>query len=223
MSRHGYGSVIYSVVDVFVTKQCTGWPKRLFHMHMENTTQYVPTLTPTFEQWRSLALYLTHHETRLQRRYGAVKILPPSRWISLTKNPYELRQIKLYVKQKIIRSSHLTEVFYIQNTEIIKRRVMSYEDFKTLAESDTYRLNDAADDKITEHFWSTLPHSKPLCVPNIEDSLFAKRETIFNMAHLPSLLSYYPNAISGRSGETSLNARSNDKRGESTRYNRFIF
>ena len=190
---------------------------------MENRARCVPTLTPTFEQWRSLALYLTHHEARLQRCYGAVKILPPSRWIPLTKNPYDLRQIKLYVKQEIIQSSHLTEVFYIKNTEIIKRRLMSYEDFKALAESDTYRLNDAVNDKMTEHFWSTLPHSKPLCVPNIDDSLFAKREAIFNMAHLPSLLSYYPNVISGRFRETILNARSNDRRGESTRYDPFIF
>jgi len=164
---------------------------------MENNIKFVPILTPTFEQWKSLPIYLTHHETSLQRRYGAVKIIPPSRWIPLMKNPYELRQIKLYIKQEIIRSSHQSDVFYIENSEISKRRSMTYEEFKTIAESDTYRLKDTINNTITDYFWSTISNNISLYVPNINDSLFSKRENIFNMNNLASLLKYYPKTIPG--------------------------
>ncbi|CAF1069086.1 unnamed protein product [Rotaria sordida] len=164
---------------------------------MENSTKFIPTLTPTFEQWKSLPIYLTHHETSLQRRFGAVKILPPSRWVPLIKNPYELRHIKMYIKQEIIRSSHQPDVFYIQNSETPKRRFMTYEEFKTIAESDTYRLEDTVNSNIMDYFWSTISNSVSLYVPNIDDSLFTKRETSFNMANLASLLKYYPKRIPG--------------------------
>jgi hypothetical protein len=165
---------------------------------VEYSLKFIPTLTPTFEQWKSLPSYLTHHETSLQRRYGAVKLLPPSRWIPLKKNPYDLCQIKLYIKQEIIRSSHQSDVFYIQNTEISKRRSMTYDEFKTIAESDTYRVKDSINDNIIEYFWSTISNNISLHVPNIDDSLFAKREEIFNMNDLPSLLKYYPKQIPGK-------------------------
>jgi hypothetical protein len=164
---------------------------------MENNIKFVPILTPTFEQWKSLPIYLTHHETSLQRRYGAVKIIPPSRWIPLLKNPYELRQIKLYIKQEIIRSSHQSNVFYIENSEISKRRSMTYEEFKIIAESNTYRLKDTINNTITDYFWSTISNNISLYVPNIDDSLFSKRENIFNMNNLASLLKYYPKTIPG--------------------------
>jgi len=164
---------------------------------MENSIKFVPTLIPTFEQWKSLPIYLTHHETSLQRRYGAVKIIPPSRWIPLMKNPYELCQIKLYIKQEIIRSSHQSDVFYIENSKISKRRSMTYEEFKTLAESDAYRLKDTINNNIKDYFWSTISNNISLYVPNIDNSLFSKRENIFNMNNLPSLLKYYPKTIPG--------------------------
>jgi hypothetical protein len=164
---------------------------------MEKHIKYIPTLTPTFEQWKSLAIYLTHHETSLQRRFGAVKLLPPSRWISLIKNPYELRQIKMYIKQEILPSNQ-PDIFYIKNTEIPKRRSMSYDEFKTIAESDTYRLPDSINNNIPDYFWSIISNNLSLSVPNIDDSLFAKREKIFNMMNLSSLLKYYPTTIPGR-------------------------
>jgi len=164
---------------------------------MENNSKFIPILTPTFEQWKSLPIYLTHHETSLQRRFGAVKILPPTRWIPLIKNPYEVRQIKFYIKQEIIRSSHQSDVFYIQNTEISKRRSITYEEFKTIAESDTYRLKDTINNNISDYFWSIISNNISLCVPNIDNSLFSKREKIFNMENLPSLLKYYPKSIPG--------------------------
>jgi hypothetical protein len=164
---------------------------------MENNIKSVPTLTPTFEQWKSLPIYLTHHEASLQRRFGAVKILPPSRWIPLLKNPYELRSIKLYIKQEILLSSHQSNVFYIQNSEIVKRRSMTYEEFKILAESDTYRLKDTININIRDYYWSTISDNISLYVPNINNSLFSKRENIFNMTNLPSLLKYYPKTIPG--------------------------
>jgi hypothetical protein len=164
---------------------------------MEKSTKFVPILTPTFEQWKSLPNYLTLHETSLQRRFGAAKILPPSRWVPLLKNPYELRHIKMYIKQEIIRSSHQSDVFYIQSSETIKRRFMTYEEFKTIAESDAYRLKDSMNNNITDYFWSTVSNNMPLHVPNIDESLFAKRENVFNMTSLPSLLKYYPKSISG--------------------------
>lgn len=164
---------------------------------MENSIKFIPILTPTFEQWKSLPNYLIHHETSLQRRYGAVKILPPSRWIPLFKNPYNLNQIKSYMKQEIIPSSNQSDVFYIKNIEIPKRRSMSYEEFKILAENDTYRLNDTINFNLTDYFWSTISTNISLHVPNIEDTLFSKRENIFNMSNLPSLLKYYPKTILG--------------------------
>lgn len=167
-------------------------------MTMESNIKFIPTLTPTFEQWKSLPIYLTHHETSLRRRFGAAKLLPPSRWIPLIKNPYDLRQIKLYIKQEILRSSHHTDVFYIQNSPIPKRRSMNYDEFKTIAESEVYRLKDSVTQTITDYFWSTIGQNISLFVPNIEDSLFAKREEIFNMNHLASLLKYYPKTIPGR-------------------------
>jgi len=165
---------------------------------MEYRLKFIPTLTPTFEQWKSLPIYLTHHETSLQRRFGAVKLLPPSRWIPLIKNPYDLRQIKLYIKQEIIRSSHQSDVFYIQNSEILKRRSMTYDEFKTIAESDAYRVKDSINDNLIDYFWSTISNNISLYVPNIDDSLFAKREDIFNMNNLTSLLKYYPKRIPGK-------------------------
>jgi hypothetical protein len=164
---------------------------------MEYRLKFIPTLTPTFEQWKSLPIYLTHHEASLQRRFGAVKILPPSRWIPLLKNPYELRLIKLYIKQEILLSSHQSNVFYIQNSEIVKRRSMNYEEFKILAESDTYRLKDTININIRDYYWSTISDNISLYVPNINNSLFSKRENIFNMTNLPSLLKYYPKTIPG--------------------------
>ncbi|CAF2978239.1 unnamed protein product [Rotaria sp. Silwood2] len=166
-------------------------------MVMENSIKFIPTLTPTFEQWKSLPIYLTHHETSLQRRFGAVKLLPPSRWVPLIKNPYEIRHIKMYVKQEIIRSSHQSDVFYIQSSETLKRRFMTYDEFKTIAESDTYRLEDTVNGNIMDYFWSIISNNVSLCVPNIDDSLFAKRENIFNMTNLPSLLKYYPKRMPG--------------------------
>ncbi len=165
---------------------------------VEYSQKFIPILTPTFEQWKSLPNYLTHHETSLQRRFGAVKLLPPSRWSPLIKNPYDLRQIKLYIKQEIIRSSNQSDVFYIQNTEIPKRRSTTYEEFKDIAESDTYRVKDSINDNIVEYFWSTISKNISLYVPNIDDSLFAKREESFNMNELPSLLKYYPKKIPGK-------------------------
>ena len=111
----------------------------------------------------------------------------------------------MYVKQEIIQASHCTGIFYIKNTKFTTRRLMSYNTFKDLAESDAYRLNDAVNDKIAGHFWSTLLHSKSLSVPNIEDSLFATREEIFNMARLPSLLTYHPDTIPGRFSDRCTN------------------
>ena len=166
-------------------------------VNMEKSIKFIPILTPTYEQWKSLPIYLTHHETSLQRRFGAAKILPPSRWNPLIKNPYELRQIKLYIKQEIIRSSNHSDVFYIQNSETIKRRFMTYDEFKTIAESDPYRLQDSINNNITEYFWSTISNNLPLYVPNIDESLFAKKENVFNMTNLPSLLKYYPKPIQG--------------------------
>ena len=164
---------------------------------MEKSIKFIPILTPTYEQWKSLPNYLTYHETSLQRRFGAAKILPPSRWNPLIKNPYQLRHIKMYIKQEIIRSSNHSDVFYIQNSETIKRRFMNYDEFKTIAESDLYRLQDSINNNITEYFWSTISNTLPLYVPNIDESLFAKRENVFNMTNLPSLLKYYPKSIPG--------------------------
>lgn len=167
---------------------------------MENlTTKLIPTLTPTFEQWKSLPIYLTQHETSLQRRYGAVKLLSPSRWIPLTKNPYELAHIKSYIKQEIIRSKHHSDVFYIRNTSVAKRRPISYGEFRTTAESDGYRLKDSVSQRVTDYFWSNLTENISLSIPNIDDSLFAKRESVFNMNQLASLLKYYPETIPGKS------------------------
>ncbi|CAF3131304.1 unnamed protein product [Rotaria socialis] len=166
-------------------------------MVMENSTKLIPTLTPTFEQWKSLAIFLTHHETSLQRRFGAVKILPPSRWAPLVKNPYDIRHIKLYIKQEIIHASHQSDVFYIQNSETLKRRSMTYDEFKTIAESDPYRLSDTVNDNVLDYFWSTISKRASLYVPNVDDTLFAKRETVFNMTDLSSLLKYYPQRIPG--------------------------
>jgi DNA phosphorothioation-dependent restriction protein DptG len=103
----------------------------------------------------------------------------------------------MYIKQEIIRSSHQSDVFYIQSSETIKRRFMTYEEFKTIAESDAYRLKDSMNNNITDYFWSTVSNNMPLHVPNIDESLFAKRENVFNMTSLPSLLKYYPKSISG--------------------------
>ncbi|CAF1140950.1 unnamed protein product [Adineta steineri] len=164
---------------------------------MIDSIKFIPTLTPTFEQWKLLPVYLAHHETSLQRRFGAVKIIPPSRWSPLTKNPYELRQIKFSIKQEIIRSSHQSDVFYIQNYETSKRRLMTYEECKITAESDSYRVKDEISNNFTEYFWLTIPNNISLYVPNIDDSLFAKRENVFNMTQLPSLLKYYPKPIPG--------------------------
>lgn len=167
---------------------------------MENRIKLVPTLTPTYEQWKSFAIYLTHHEPSLQRRFGAVKIVPPSRWIPLTKNPYDIRHVKMYIKQEIIRSSHQSDVFYIKNSETTKRRFMTYDEFKTIAESDTYRLKNTINDTFMDYFWSTISTKVSLCVPNIDDTLFAKREEVFNMNNLASLLKYYPERIQGTIG-----------------------
>ncbi|CAF1135039.1 unnamed protein product [Rotaria sp. Silwood1] len=166
-------------------------------MVIENRIKLIPTLTPTFEQWKSLPIYLTQHETRLQRRFGAVKIVPPSRWVPLIKNPYELCNLKMYIKQEITGSSHQPDVFYIKNSKISKRHFMSYNEFKTIAESDTYRLEDTLNCNINDYFWSTILNNISLCVPNIDDSLFSTRENVFNMANLASLLKYYPEKISG--------------------------
>jgi hypothetical protein len=167
---------------------------------MENSIKFIPTLIPTFEQWKALPIYLTHHETSLQRRFGAVKLIPPSRWIPLVKNPYELRHIKIYIKQETIRSLHQPDVFYIQNSEATKRRFMTYEECKTIAESDTYRLKDTINNNFMDYFWSTISNNISLYVPNIDDTLFSKRETVFNMADLASLLKYYPKQIPGTFG-----------------------
>ena len=171
---------------------------------MENLTKLIPTLTPTFEQWKSLSTYLTQHETSLQRRFGAVKLLPPSRWMPLTKNPYELAPIKSYLKQEIFRSKCHPDVFYIRNTSLAKRRPITYGEFQNIAESDTYRLNDSVNQRLTDYFWSNLTESIALSVPNIDDSLFAKRESIFNMNHLASLLKYYPQTIPGKSFDIQI-------------------
>ena len=164
---------------------------------MENKIKFVPTLTPTYEQWKSLPNYLTHHEPSLHRRFGAAKILPPNRWISLMKNPYDLRQIKSYIKQEILPSKQHSNVFYIQNSEITKRRSITYEEYKTLAESDTHRLSNDITMPLTDYFWSTLTKRMSYFISNIDESLFAKRETVFNMSNLPSLLKYYPQTIPG--------------------------
>ena len=165
---------------------------------MENLTKLIPTLTPTFEQWKSLPIYLTQHETSLQRRFGAVKLLPPSRWIPLTKNPYELTSIKSYTKQEIVRSTHHSDVFYIRTTSVAKRRPITYGEFQILAENDTYRLSDSVNQRLTDYFWSNLTENIALSIPNIDESLFAERESIFNMNHLASLLQYYPQTIPGK-------------------------
>ncbi|CAF0932391.1 unnamed protein product [Adineta ricciae] len=164
---------------------------------MENNIKFIPTLTPTFEQWKALPSYLNHHETSLQRRFGAAKIIPPTRWIPLVKNSYEIRQIKLCIKQTIIRSSRQTNVFYIQNCETTKRRFMTYEECRNIAESDSYRLKDSINENFTDYFWSTITNNNSLYITNIDESLFAKREKIFNMSQLPSLLTYYPKSIPG--------------------------
>ncbi|UJR32194.1 hypothetical protein I4U23_019658 [Adineta vaga] len=164
---------------------------------MENNVKFIPILTPTFEQWKALPSYLSHHETSLQRRFGAVKLIPPSRWIPLIKNPYEIRQIKIYIKQTIIRSSHQSNVYYIQNSETTKRRFMTYEECKIVAESDPYRLNDTINQNFIDYFWSTITNNISLYISNIDESLFAKRENVFNMTNLASLLKYYPKPISG--------------------------
>jgi hypothetical protein len=103
----------------------------------------------------------------------------------------------VYIKQEIIHSSNHSDVFYIQNSETIKRRFMTYDEFKTIAESDPYRLQDSINNNITEYFWSTISNNLPLYVPNIDESLFAKKENVFNMTNLPSLLKYYPKPIQG--------------------------
>jgi hypothetical protein len=165
--------------------------------NMENSIKFIPTLTPTFEQWKSLPMYLAHHETSLHRRFGAVKLLPPSRWVPLVKNPYDLRHIKVYIKQTITRSSHQPNVFYIHNSETTKRRFMTYDECKTIAESDAYRLKDTINANPADYFWSTITTNVSLHVSNMEESLFAKKENVFNMASLTSLLKYYPTSISG--------------------------
>lgn len=157
----------------------------------------IPTLTPTFEQWKSLPIYLTQHETSLQRRFGAVKLLPPSRWIPLMKNPYELVQMKSFVKQEIFPSTRNPDVYFIQNTSTVKRRSITYGEFQSIAESDPYRLKDSVNQHVTDYFWSTLTEKNPLSIPNIDESLFSKREAVFNMNHLASLLKYYPQTIPG--------------------------
>lgn len=157
----------------------------------------IPTLTPTFDQWKSLPIYLTQHETSLQRRFGAVKLLPPSRWIPLMKNPYELVQMKSHIKQEIFPSPQNPDVFFIQNTPTAKRRSITYAEFQTIAESDPYRLKDSVNQHVTDYFWSTLTGNHSLSIPNIDESLFSKREAIFNMNHLASLLKYYPQTIPG--------------------------
>lgn len=167
----------------------------------KNKTKFIPTLTPTYEQWKSLPSYFIHHETSLQRRFGAVKILPPTRWIPLLKNPYDLRQLKVYMKQEIRPSKQQSNVFYIENSPVEKRRAMTYDEFKTLAESDACRLSDSITNPIPDYFWSTLSHRTSLFVPNIDESLFNKRENIFNMSNLPSLLRYYPQTIPGKTQE----------------------
>lgn len=166
-------------------------------MVMKSSVKSIPTLTPTYEQWKSLPIYLNHHEASLQRRFGAVKLIPPSRWIPLLKNPYELRHIKMYIKQEKIRSCHQSDVFYIQNLATPKRRSMTYEEFKIIAESDKYRLKDTVSNNFMDYFWSTIANHVSLYVPNIEESLFSKRESVFNMANLASLLKYYPKRIPG--------------------------
>ena len=167
-------------------------------VYMENNIKFVPTLTPTFEQWKALPSYLNHHETSLQRRFGAAKIIPPTRWIPLVRNSYEIRQIKLCIKQTIVRSSRQSNVFYIQNCETTKRRFMTYEECRNIAESDSYRLKDSINENFSDYFWSTITNNNSLYISNIDESLFAKREKIFNMSQLPSLLTYYPKSIPGK-------------------------
>ena len=165
---------------------------------MAGSVEYAPILTPTYEQWRSLAVYLTHHETNLQRRCGAAKILPPARWTPLLKNPHEIRHIKTYLKQEVVRSSRQSNVFYIEKIAVNKRRLVSYDEFKSLAESDAHRLKDDVTRNLIEHFWETVTTATPIAAKDIDGSLFDKRESVFNMLHLPSLLKYYPKTIPGQ-------------------------
>ena len=164
----------------------------------EKSVEYSPILLPTYEQWKSLAIYLTHHEPSLQRRYGAAKIIPPNRWTPLLKNPYEIRHIKTYRKQEVVRSSHQLDVFYIEKTEVNKRRLISYDEFKALAESEAYRLQDDVNTNIIDHFWTTVTKVVPISANDVDGSLFNKKENVFNMFCLPSLLKYYPRTIPGK-------------------------
>ena len=165
---------------------------------MEATAHNVPTLFPTFEQWRCFPAYLIRHQPSLQRRFGAVKIHPPSRWIPIVKHPNIIRRIKVFLEQKITACSHQSNVFYIEHKELTNRRILNYDNFKDLAESPTFRLGDTENSNMIEQFWSSLTKSKPLLAPCIDCSLFSNEENVFNMANLPSLLKYYPNRIRGK-------------------------
>uniref|UniRef100_A0AAR2JVA1 [histone H3]-trimethyl-L-lysine(9) demethylase n=1 Tax=Pygocentrus nattereri TaxID=42514 RepID=A0AAR2JVA1_PYGNA len=149
-----------------------------------NPTCKIMTFRPTMEEFRDFNQYLVYMESQGAHRAGLAKVIPPKGW--KPRRSYDDIDdviIQAPIQQMVAGQSGLFTQYNIQ------RKALSVQEFRRLANSDTYctpRYLNYED--LERKYWRNLTFVPPIYGADVSGTLYDEGVEEWNIGHLNSIL-----------------------------------